>query len=412
MIRWITLAVRNVLRNRRRSVVTALAIAVGFSAISLFHGYTNRIYYYLKEGAIRGESLGHLVIFKNGWLEKGKLDPERYMLSQEEIRKIVELAAKEEEVILATPQIQVHGLVSNGTVSTPFIAQGVVPKDDKMIKGFWGRMRPVQGERLQDKKPHGVEVAKDLARILNLEPGKDGVVMTPTLSGQVNAMDIQVSGVYDTGMAATNDKFMRFTFDFAQSLFDTSMAERIVVLLKDTGMTEMMRTRLLARLSNAGVSTEIKTWNEMSSYYARSKMLLDVILIFIFSIVVITVTMGTVNTMSMAVLERTREIGTLRALGLKRKGVLLLFAMEGGVLGVFGSVAGILLHLIVCTVLMASSLTYIPPSGSTPVRLWVDYVPEALLVLTVLMIFVSLATAVIAARRASRRSIVDALGHA
>lgn len=411
MTKWIKLAARNILRNKRRSIVTVLAIAVGFSAISLFQGYAERIFWFLKEGAIRGESLGHLIVYKAGWLEKGKLDPDRYMLSQEEIARITQVVTGEDGVILATPQIHVNGLVTNGTVSTPFIAQGVVAADDKTIKGSWARLRPVKGQKLNETRPYGVEMARDLARLLNLEPGKDGVVMAPTMSGQINALDIQISGVYDTGMSATNDKFMRFNFDLAQSLFDTKMAERIVILLKDTSATERMRTLLHAKLAGAGIVPEIKTWNEMSFYYSRSKGLLDMIFLFIFFIVLISVTMSTVNTMSMAVLERTREVGTLRALGLKRRGVLILFAVEGGVLGFLGSLAGSLLHLAVCAVLRIVSPTYIPPSGSTPVRLWVDYVPETLVGLTIFLVLISLMTATLAARRASKQSIVDALGH-
>lgn len=410
-MKWIKLAVRNILRNKRRSLVTLIAIAVGFSAISLFRGYTGRIYWFLKEGAIRGESLAHLTIYKADWLEKGKLDPERYMFSQEEIRRITELVTQEKEVILITPQIQVNGLVTNGTVSLPFIAQGMVPRDDIIIKGSWAALRPVTGERLNDNKPYGVEVAKDLARFLNLEPGKDGVVMAPTLSGQMNALDIQVAGVFDTTMAATNDKFMRFNFDFAQSLYNTKAAEKFVVLLKDEKKTGKMRKAILAKLTAAGIACEIKTWSEMSAYYARSKGLLDVILLFILSIVLVIVTMSTVNTMGMAILERTREIGTLRALGLKRRGISILFATEGGLMGLFGSLAGIAMHLIVCTILRIASPTYMPPSGTVAVRLWVDYIPETLLALMVFLVFLSLLTAFIAAKRAAGQNIVDALKH-
>jgi putative ABC transport system permease protein len=411
MTKWMKLALRNILRNKRRSLVTLLAIAVGFSAISLFRGYTGRIYWFLKEGAIRGESLGHLVIYKPGWLDRGKLEPERYMLSGEETARIIAVVGKENDVLIATPQIHINGLVTNGTVSTPFIAQGVIPQDDRIIKGFWGRLRPVVGEKLQDGKRYGVEMAKDLARLLNLEPGKDGVVMAPTLGGQINAMDIQVSGIFDTAMAATNDKFMRMTLDFAQTLYDTKMADRVVVLLRDTDKTERMRGILLNKLGGMGISSEIKTWSEMSAYYSRSKNLLDVILLFIFSIVLIIVLITTVNTMSMAIIERTREIGTLRALGMKRRGVLLLFAMEGGLLGFFGSLGGIALHLVVCAILRVFSLTYVPPSGSAPVRLWIDFIPETLLLLTLFLSLLSLFTALLAARRASRQNIVDALGH-
>jgi len=411
MRKWMKLAIRNIVRNKRRSFVTLLAIGVGFSAISLFRGYVSNMYFGLKASAIRGEGLGHLTIYKAGWLEKGKLDPERYMFSKAEIEKITKLVTEENDVILATPQMQVTGIVSNGTVSTIFIAQGVVPRDDRTIKGAWAEFRPIKGEGLHEKKPYGVEMAQDLARYLNLGPGRDGVVMAPTLSGQMNAMDIQVAGVYDSGSDATNDKYMRFTFDFAQSLFDTKMAERIVVLLEDWGKTEKMRALLLTKLSKAGIACEIKTWNELSLFYSKVRGMFDMIFLFLFSIVLVIVVMSTVNTMGMAVLERTREIGTLRALGLKRRGVSLLFAMEGGLLGLFGSFIGVVLHVSVWAIIRALSPTYTPPGVSTPVPLIVNLVPRTIFVLMLCLILLSLFAAIIPARRAAKQNVVDALGH-
>jgi putative ABC transport system permease protein len=256
-----------------------------------------------------------------------------------------------------------------------------------------------------------VEVAQDLARYLSLSAGKDGVVMSTTLAGQMNAMDIQVMGVYDSGSDATNDKYMRFTFDFAQSLVDTKMAEKIVVLLDDWRKTEKVRTLLLAKLSNAGVASEIKTWYELSLFYSKVKSMFDMIFLFLFTIVLVIVVMSTVNTMSMAVLERTREIGTLRALGLKRRGVSLLFAMEGGMLGLFGSFIGIVLHVSVWAMIRAFPPTYTPPGISTPVPLIVDLGPRTMFFLLLFLVFLSLIAAIIPARRAARQNVVDALGH-
>jgi len=411
MMKWTKLAIRNILRNKRRSFVTLLAIGVGFAAISLFYGYVHNMYDGLRFSAIRGEGLGNLTINKAGWQEKGKLEPEKYMFSKAETEKIIKLVTEENGVVLATPQIQVTGIVSNGITSTIFIAQGVVPLDDRTIKGAWAVFRPIKGEGLNEKKPYGVEVAQDLARYLNLAPGKDGVVMTTTLSGQMNAMDMQVMGVYDSGSDATNDKYMRFTFDFAQSLLDTKMAERIVVLLDNWQKTEEIRALLLTKLTHAGIACEIKTWNELSLFYSKVRGMFDMMFLFLFSIVLVIVVMSTVNTMGMAVLERTREIGTLRALGLKRRGVSLLFAMEGGLLGLFGSSIGVVLHLSVWAIIRALSPTYTPPGISTPVPLVVDLVPQALFVLILCLIFLSLFAAIIPARRAAKQNVVDALGH-
>ncbi len=405
------IALRNILKNKRRSFVTLLAIAMGFAAVSLFRGYIHNTYQGLRESAIRGEGLGHLTIYKKGWLEKGTIDPEKYMFSQEELQKIADLVEEDEDVLLATPQIHISGLVSNGRTSTIFLANGVIPRDDKTIKGAWATFRPVRGNELSDKKTYGVEMAEDLASHLDLKPSGDGVVMATTLDGQMNALDIEVAGVYDTGSDATNDKYMRVPFKFAQSLYDTEKADRLVVLLDNWEKTERTRNRLLSSLSGAGFKCEIKTWNELSLFYSKVKGMFDMIFMFIFSIVFIIVVMSVINTMGMAVLERTREIGTLRALGLKRRGVSLLFAIEGAMLGFLGTILGIVLNIAIWAIIRTIEPTYIPPGVSTPVPLIVNLLPQAMFTLMVFLIFLSLIAAILPARRAAKQNVVDALGH-
>jgi len=411
MMKWIKIASRNILRNQRRSLVTIMAIAVGFAAVSVFRGYTDNTYKSLRQSAIQGEGLGHLTIYKDGWLEKGKTDPNNFMFSKEEIQKVIHLVEEDEDVILATPQINISGLVSNGMISTIFLANGVIPKDEKIIRGAWAAFRPVKGEGLMENKSFGIEMAEGLAKQLNLKPGSDGVVMATTLDGQMNALDFSVSGVYDTGSDATNDKYMRVPFTFAQSLYDTEKADRFVVLLTDWTKTETARQRLSAMLSANGVKTEIKSWNELSLFYSKVKGMFDMIFMFIFSIVFIIVIMSVINTMGMAVIERTREIGTLRALGLKRRGISLLFAVEGGILGFLGSLVGVAINIIVYVIIQAIGPSYIPPGSSTPVPLIVNLVPRSMIFLILFLIFLSLGAAIVPAKRAAKQNVVDALGH-
>lgn len=411
MIKWMKIAFRNILKNKRRSLMTLLAIAVGFAAVSLFRGYADRTYWGIRQMAVRGEGLGHLAIYKKGWLEKGKIDPDRYMISKNEIQRIIDLVKEQDDVILATPQIHISGLVSNGQTSTIFLANGVKPRDEKTIKGGWAAFSPVKGNSLSAEKTYGVEMAEDLAKFLDLKPGSDAVVMAPTLDGQMNALDIEVAGVYDTGSDATNDKFLRVPFAFAQSLYDTEKADRIVVLLVNWKKTELARKRLLSMLSDEGLQCEIKTWNELSLFYSKVKGMLDMIFMFLFLIVLVIVVMSVVNTMGMAVLERTREIGTLRALGLKRRGVGLLFAIEGGMIGLLGSIFGIVLNIVAWAIIRGVEPSYIPPGVSTRVSLTINLVPQAMIMLMMFLVLLSLIAAILPARRAARQNVVDALGH-
>jgi putative ABC transport system permease protein len=137
----------------------------------------------------------------------------------------------------------------------------------------------------------------------------------------------------------------------------------------------------------------------------------DVIFFYLFILVFIIVVMSVINTMSMVVLERTREIGTLRALGLKRKGVLLLFAIECGLLGFIGTLWGMLMTILGWWLVNLIRLTWVPPGITYRVPIIIEFVPESMvssfLFLFVLCVIVSL----IPARRAARGNIVDALGH-
>jgi putative ABC transport system permease protein len=121
--------------------------------------------------------------------------------------------------------------------------------------------------------------------------------------------------------------------------------------------------------------------------------------------------MSVINTMSMAVMERTREVGTMRALGLKQYGVTFLFTTEGMLLGLLGSLAGAAIFFTVYAVIAATNPTYLPPSSSSPVPLRVDLVWPALTRNMLFMLVLSMTAAFVPARRSSRMSIVDALGH-
>lgn len=412
MMHWFAIAMRNIVKNRRRSLVTIFAIAVGFAAIGLFRGYIANTYEGLRQSAIRGEGLGHLSIYKAGWLEHGQTNPQPYMLSADEIERVTADLYLEDEVLLVTPQLHISGLISNGNATTIFMAKGVVPEHYRTILGAMEALRPITGESLLDDEEWRILVAKGLAKSLNLHPNSDAVALASTLDGQMNALDVVVSGNYDTGSDATNDKYAVFHIDYARKLYDTEKADQIVILLDDWKKTWEMKSRVEQRLQSEKAGFVVKSWDELSLFYSKVKSMFDMIFLFLFTIVFIIVVMSVVNTMSMSVLERTREIGTLRALGLKCKGVLLLFGIEGCLLGFFGSMLGIVLNLGGWLLIMSIKPQYTPPGSSTPVPLIVSIVFSALATLTAFMIILALVSAIYPAVQASRKNIVDALGHA
>jgi putative ABC transport system permease protein len=415
MLTWIKLAVRNLFRNGRRSLFTVLAIALGFVAVNVLGGFTAYIFNSLKESYIYAEANGHLTIFKTGFLDKGKLDPVRYLLTEEQQAAIHEVLARHPEVLLATPQLQISGLLSNGQVSTIFVASGRVPSDIQAIKGMANDGKGVRlfdGAPLSDAASEGIGVSHGLAKVLGLPLGATAVAMAPTVSGQVNALDARLVQQIDSPIEALDDKLAVVPLKFAQSLYDTPGADRITLVLARGADAEALRRTLQGEFGAAGLDLDMRTWTELSPFYTKAKKMFDVIFVVSFLIVFTIVVMSVVNTFTMAVLERTREIGTLRALGMRRRGIVTLFSLESVVLGGCGALAGAALTLLVVALVAWLQPTWIPPQMARRVPLQIHLVPLYWLLSTVLLVLLSIVSAIVPARKAARMPITNALGYA
>lgn len=412
---WLRLAARNLLRNGRRSLVTMAAIGLGFVAVNTLGGFTAYIFSSLEDSYIYGEGNGHLTVYKAGFLRQGKLDPARYLLSPAELARARETLLGDPEVLLATPALHIAGLLSNGQVSTIFVAAGRVPSDVAAIMeqapNGADRVRQYDGEPLDDARRDGVGVSRGLARQLNLRLGGTAVAMAPTVGGQINALDVRLAQLVDAPVEALEDKLAAVPLAFAQSLYDTGGADRVTVLLDAGADVEAARGRLARALAAAGLEVELQTWLEQAPFYTKVKKMFDVIFLITFQIVFTIVVMSVVNTVGMAVMERTREIGTLRALGVRSGGIVRLFALESALLGAAGALFGMALMLLQLYLVRLLEPTWVPPQITREVPLRIYLVGWYWLASVLLLLLLSLAAAVAPARKAARMDIPRALGY-
>lgn len=405
-------AFRNVFRNARRSLITLIAIAVGFMAINLFGGYIAFIYEGMRDGAIYGEGLGHLTIFKKGFLIEGKVDPTKYMITAAEraaIERLVAQNAQNKAVVRVIPKLSTAGLISNGTSSTIFIADSFRPDDlaylNKDMK-YSGEGTPITPQNAL-----GVQIGSDLAKMMNVKLGETLPVLANTLEGQMNALDVEIVGIYNTGSDATNDKYLLMPLELAQSLYDTEAVDRISLVLTDVAQTEPVRQWLTAQLPSIGFEADVKTWEELSLFFRKVQNMMKTIFLFIFVIVLMIVVTSVINTMTMSVVERTQEIGTLRALGLRRRDVLRIFGAEGFMLGVLGVVFGLIGTVIVVALINILKISYYPPGVAEAVLIEVAFAPVTMIGSGIFLALLSWGAAIIPSFKASRLRIVDAFGH-
>jgi putative ABC transport system permease protein len=358
--------------------------------------------------AVRGEGLAHITIARQGFFDNASLNPEDNLLSKDDLTRLGALLDKQPETVVWAPRLAVSGMMTNGKASTIFVAEGSDPKLESLIRG---QFRLDRGGILDPNFPNGICVSSGLAKLLNLNTSSRAVLFTNTASGQANAIDVDVHSLYDTGVAATNDKSLRIPIDMARKLYDVEGADRARLLLKNEDQVDQVKARLAVLFKAQHLSLDMRDWKQLSSFYRQVKSLFDTIFSFIFSIVAIVVIMSVVNTMSMTVVERTREIGTLRALGMKRGQIVALFSVEALLLAAAGVAVGFVITLVVVFIVNSMGISYVPPSSSDRVPLLVDILPGTMAVTFLLLAVLTSIAAFFPASGASRKGIVDALGH-
>ena len=352
---------------------------------------------------------------------EGKLYPERYLLSRDEVARMTTIIQHDPHVTVVTPRLTLSGIISNGRANTIFVAEGLDPTAAHALQvglidwdaGSSGKEATMNGTQgLDAAKPDTITLAQGLADLLHLKRGDRASLLSNTLTGQANAVDVLVGGIFNSGSSVTDDLYAFMPLQLARSLYDAEgRADRLTVLLDGANQTEPTRIRLANALKAAGFDVEIHTWIELSAFYTQVHGMFNMIFGFIFGIVLTVVVMGIANSMSMTVVERTREIGTLRAIGLRRSGVIRLFVGEAMLLTLIGCMLGLILTVIVKYLIDFADISYVPPNQSEPVPLLVDLDVTRMFFTTLVMMVVGTLAAWLPAQRAADQPIIDALGH-
>jgi putative ABC transport system permease protein len=400
---WLKFAWQNTLRNRRRSLVTVSIAALGTAAILVAGGFALSTYKGLSEMASR--STGHLIIGKPAQFDKDEDTPLQHGLDN-----AAELRARllaDPQVRQVLPRVDFSGLISNGDKSTVMMATGIDPDSEFAVKGPF--LRVTAGEVLASgAKDAEVMLGEGLAKSLKAKPGSSLTLLASTSEGALNAMDVVVKGVFSTGVPEMDRRFIYTDIATAQKLLVTKRVSSLGVFLARMDMTEAARQRVAA--DNPALT--VLTWLDQAYFYKSVKNLYNRIFGALGLIIGLIVVFVVTNAMAMAIIERTREVGTLRALGTLPSQLLRTLGMEGMVLGGVGALAGAVVALSVTLFLMVVPVEMPPPPGQTngyPLIITFDAVMYLATMLTMVTLTVLASTWV--ARKTVHMPVVDALAH-
>ncbi len=404
-MKWIKLAYKNVLRNRRRALVTTLITAIGVMAILVSGGFANFTYSSLKEMAAR--SSGHLIVAHTDYFKKEEESSMELGLAN--YQALAKQIKADDAVRYVIPRINFSGLISNGDKSTIFMGSGVDAQYEFKVKGPF--LKIDSGSTLSRRESHDnpmVMLGSGLAKSLKANTGDSLTLLSTTVEGGLNALDVIVQGIFSTGTPEIDKRAIIVTLNTAQSLLNTQKVSSMAVHLRETEQTFSKYSQLSKQYDHLGW----QTWLDSAHFYIGVKNLYNRIFGLLGSIIIIMVFFSIYNTVNTSIIERTREIGALRAMGTYTSEIIRNFVGEGGIIGSIGAALGCLFAATISLALTVSNIQMPPPPGRTVgYPLVIDIPCELFLVTALVSISVCIFAAWLSSYRMAKKPIVGALSH-
>jgi putative ABC transport system permease protein len=400
----IRIAWQNVLRNRRRSLVTILIAAVGTASVLVAGGFALYTYEALRDAAARDS--GHLVLAHKDYFNRDEDTPLQYGLANHAV--LIAALEKDSRIRRVLPRLAFSGLISNGDKSMIYVGQGVDVRGELAVRGVF--LKLVEGAIFggDEKGSPRVLLGRDLAKSLAAKPGSSLTLLGTTTAGGLNAIDVEVAGIVSTGVPDVDKRLVYAALPTAQHLLATDKVSTLAVYLDDTELTASM----LDEVRRGHPDNAVQPWWEQAFFYEAVRGLYNRIFGLLGLIIAALVFFSVGNTLAMAVVERTREIGTLRALGALPGEIVAQFVREGALIGVAGTLSGMLLAGLTTIALMLLDVQMPPPPGrSEGYPLMVNASPALYAIATLVIILLCAVAAWLVSRKAARKPIVEALGH-
>ncbi|OPX27200.1 MAG: ABC transporter substrate-binding protein [Campylobacteraceae bacterium 4484_166] len=400
---------RNLLRNSRRTILTASLITLGVVFVLVYTALSGSFKTYMV-GQITDSMMGHIQIHKKGYVASVDNLPLDKNLKQKQLKKIEKFIKNSDMVESYSYRIKFGAIFSNFVSSTNIRLNAINPKDEfdslPLLKDR------VVGLEKQELKKGEILVPELLAKGMKVKIGDTIVLVANNKNGSVNGINLKIAGIVSK-ISGPGGRDGYIHINDASKVLRIKGVEvsEIVVRLKDISMLSQMVKELepLSKIlnKNGKPAFEIHTWKKLSPFYNIVKML-DIMNIAIQIILISIVLISILNVMIMSVYERIKEVGTIAAMGTPPKTIVKLFLTEGLMLGVFGAILGSVLSLAIVNILKLAQITYSFGKQSNLI-LNPTLSGYEILTISVIVIVISLIASISPAIKASKLDPVEAL---
>lgn len=404
MIQEILIAFHSLVAHRRKTWAIVASVTLGICALVLVGGYYEYNFWGLKQSLIRSQ-YAHVQIYPRDYLKDRDVSP--FMHSLDNADALVAKLEGNSSVITAAPRSRAMGM-ANGI---PVEIWGVDPERESKIFTFSTSKR---GTGLTDEDVASCQMSPCMAKKIGVELNGTVSLMGVREDFMINAVDLKVQSLIGSYAEDFDQMVIIVPESVFFDLFGTDMTHEVAILYKNDSNLAARRDALQKELHADGLDVEILIWYEQATYFRQVVEYYQGFYRIILAIVAIIVFFATGTTMSLSLLERTREFGTCLSMGTRRITLVLRILGEALIAGIIGLAAGALVSFVIAAVINLQGGIYMPtaPGMSSSINVFIRYSSQAMVLSLFAALVVPLAAVIMPARRIMKQSIVSLLNKA
>jgi putative ABC transport system permease protein len=415
MIRIFQIAFRNLMRYKRRTLLTSLLITLGLLMVILFSGLAGS-FKAMMVGQITDSNLAQMQIHKKGYVSSIDTMPLNLTLDSKDYKNIEKILKENPDVQAYAPRIKLSAMLSNFTETTNVRLNAIDPEKEIEVCPNVGERMKFSGQAPDILLKSGeIIIPEKLAAGMKIKMGDSVVLVANNKDGSVNGLNFTVAGIIESILGPQGKEGYMHIKD-AQSLLRMEKPEIIEIALRVNNFDKLgmvytdLKSSLAKFINKKGKPAfEIHTWEELSPFSNIARMI-DFMTIIMKLIMIAIVLISILNVMMMSVYERVREIGTMSAIGTAPGKIMGLFLAEGLSLGLISALAGNIIGILGIYILNIYKIRFafgrmenllLSPTINVSELVWVS----------VIVLLVSIFASLQPAYKASKMEPVDALGH-
>lgn len=337
------IAWRNILRNKRRSLILIVSITVGVFALILTRAFVGGLMEQLLSNQI-GTDVGFIQIHKSGYQADPNID--NSIESPNGIRNILK---GHSATINYSERLRTYGLVSSAYNSAGVSISGIVPDEERRVTAI--SQYVVNGEYLNGK-PDQILISTAIAEKLKAGIGDKVVIMASQLDGSLGSEGCRICGIYETSNSGFDQSHVYVPIQTLRQMLNVHdmVSEFVINPLQREKMPAVLnglRTEIHTSSSSSD-KFEIMSYEEMLPLFVMQFGFYNQIFYVVYGIVAVALIFGIIDVMLMAVLERTHEFGVAMAVGMANRKLFRMILVEAFYLGILGTVVGLVIAYFTC----------------------------------------------------------------